>query len=549
MLELIKISNFAIIDRVEIEFGKGFTVLTGETGAGKSIIVNGINLLLGGRGSSDLIKTGKNEATVEALFLFNNEVMFQEEGFKELLIKRNFSASGKNRIYINNSLSTLGSLEKLTEKVVSLCSQNEHQYLLNPDNFTGILDDFSANSGLKNEYQSFFRRVLDLIKELSELREKLKRKDEAKQLLEFQLREIEEADLKDNEDEILKNEKLLLSNAEKLTALAASAVETIYNEKGSASERVGAALQRLSEASEIDGRLKEAAGLINDAKVSIEEAVFAVNSYLKGISFDEKRLAEVEERFFLISKLKKKYGNSIAEIMDFHLNAKEELNKLSEISFNIEELEKELEKEEKALFEAGAKLTQSRKNGAQLLEKRVLQELSSLNMEKSLFKTVFENYNDPDIDGFEKAIFLLSANPGEEPKLLNRVASGGELSRIMLALKTVISDAYDVQTLIFDEVDSGISGKTAEMLGRKLKELSKNFQVICITHLPQIASFADEHLRVEKDISEGKTSVRIKKLSDNERIKEIARMLSGAKVSDSALKAAKEMIEYVKNRL
>lgn len=547
MLSELRIKDFAIIDALSVTFGPGLNVLTGETGAGKSIIVDAFGLTLGERAQTDMIKTGKDETVVEALFdlidltlnpLLERLGLRPEEG---LILRRIVSAQGKNRAYINDSMVNAQSLAELGHSLVDIHSQHEHQSLISTENQRTLLDAYGKLLSDRAVLEEKFREVQDIRNEITVIKETLREKGQRTDLLKFQINEIDSASLKPGEKEALIEERAILTNSARLNELTDTTYSNLYGIDGSAYEKLSAAVSALREVAIIDHTVEELLALLEEAKPLIEDAASSLRSYRDKYDIDPNRLDMVEERIESIKKLERKYGESITDMLKYRDSSANELQGLVLSDEKLKELEKIFLSEEAILHDMAGKLTGKRKAVAVKIEEAVQGSLKELAMEKAAFRVEIKPAPISST-GMDQIEFLFSANIGEPPKPLGRVASGGELSRIMLALKETLAEVDNIPVLIFDEVDAGIGGRTAESVGASLKKLSKKHQVLCITHLPQIASRADNHIMIEKIQKKDGVHVRLKKLSANEREEEIARMLSG-KVTDISLSHARELLE------
>ncbi|MBI4745040.1 MAG: DNA repair protein RecN [Deltaproteobacteria bacterium] len=553
MLTQLNIKNFAIIDSLNIAFEKGFNVLTGETGAGKSIIVDAVDLVLGGRASSEMIRSGCEEAVVEAAFDISDVKGVSEklgeigiEKDDNLVIKRTISASGKNKVFINGSMATIAMLSDVGEFLVDIHGQHEHQTLMKVDRHIDVLDEYAVLGTLRQEMSGIYSEWNRVKDELVLLKSSEADKEKRVDLLRFQSDEIEKAALKVDEDEELLEEKKLLSNAERLYESANTALEILYSQSGSALELIKKAGSNVTDISIIDESMRVTLDAINSASASIEDAALTLRDYAGRISFDPERLNEIEERLDLIGRLKRKYGSSVSEILKYREEVDRELDGIERAEERIGELEGEGERLKAKGREKAETLSEKRKKGSDELTKKVVMELSDLGMKKAIFEVKMERLNDISAKGFDKVEFLLSSNPGEAPKPLSKIASGGELSRIMLALKKVLANPTGVPTMVFDEVDSGIGGGVAEIVGRKLREVAEGRQVLCITHLAQIAALADLHYAVSKGENKGRTTTTASRLSGDERVDEVARMLGGMTITEATKKHAEEMLKTVR---
>ena len=562
MLKELNIKNFAIIDQLRVEFAPGLNVFTGETGAGKSIVVDALNLALGERASADLIRTGCQEAVVEAAFELNGRgtkeivALLSDQGIEtisgeDLIVRRVLSSSGKNKVYINGSLATLTTLSALGANLADIHGQHEHQSLLALDRQMDMLDSFGGLGSLREAVSQAYYRLLGARKELVALETGERDLAQREDMLRFQKNEIEAAMLTPGEDAGLANEQNVLANSEKLAGLVAMVDDTLYAADSSVLSNLKKAVNGLKEIAQIDNRLSGPVELCESGRAQIEEAAREISSYRESVEFDPKRLEEIGDRLDLIQKLKKKYGSTIEEINQFGAQATAELERMERSTEELERLKSEIQTIKLGLTDKAEKLSKKRGAAAQDLEKKVEAELGHLGMKKTIFSVkITQEAGDDTLDGHklgprgaDRVEFLISPNPGEEPKPLAKIASGGELSRIMLALKTILIEGDEIPTLVFDEVDAGIGGAVAEEVGKKLKRIAAKHQVFCITHLPQIASMATSHYGVAKSVKKDRTSTEVRLLEAQERVDEIARMLGGKTITDATIKHAEEMIE------
>jgi DNA repair protein RecN (Recombination protein N) len=548
MLTDLSITNIAIIDRLHLSLQSGLTVLTGETGAGKSIIIDAVGLIMGGRASTDLIRSGTDEAGVEAIFDISErpDVLqcLEEAGLEagpELLIKRSISRSGKNRIFINGSLSTLSLLTDIASRLINIYGQHESQTLLRPENQLSLLDSFAGSTTLRDEFAGTFKTYNALVERLDNLdvqeREAARRLD----LLSFQAEEIENANLKTGEEEELEEQRQVLSSAGKLSSVSGEAFEVLYGGDGAILGQLRRISSSVREIAIIDHSLGNVATSLEEAYLQLEDAAISLRDYASRVESDPASLQLADDRLDQIGRLKRKYGATVEDILAFKQQIDTELEGLRGREHDRQKLETERDELLLQLQKQGEELTTRRLSQAAQLKKSLEAEAHQLAMKGAVIEPSLEPLVEPRSTGFERVEFLFSPNPGEPPRPLAKIASGGELSRLMLAFKQVLPEG-DVPTLVFDEVDTGISGATSELVGRKLKNVANRQQVLCITHLPQVASFAHQHLRVEKQVRDGRTTTVVTVLGNNERTREIARMLAGEKVTDSALAHAAEML-------
>jgi DNA repair protein RecN (Recombination protein N) len=543
MIEELRIKNFAIIDSISIPLKEGFNVLTGETGAGKSIIVDAIGVLLKEKVSaSDFVKHGKNEAVIEAV-LTNLKIEDSEDDI--VILRKVLPIHGKTRSYINESVYTAQRFIKIASQFINIHGQHEHTYLLKKENHIDFLDTIAGLNEEIREFTDLYEKVADLKDKIDYLERELITKKQKKELIEFQLKDIESAQIKEREEEELNEKRGILKNVLKLRELSEKAFSLLYDGKNSVYENLSQTLTTLKELSRFDSNAEEPKALIESSLAQIDEAIHSLRKLKESYEPDPITLEKIEERIALISKLKSKYGSSIKEILEYAENIKKELNMLSISEEEVKKLEEELKRFQSQLNEKAEELSKKRKNLGKKIEKEVEEELKEVGFSNPQFEIRFSE-KEISSKGKDDVEFHFSANPGEPPKPLSKVASGGELSRLMLALKCVeLKEAkrnLKSMTLIFDEIDAGIGGTTAENVGRRLKELSKHHQVLCVTHLPQIASQAQYHFKVEKVIIDDKTVVKVELLTGQKRKEEIARMLSG-RITESSLFHAEELLQ------
>ncbi len=552
MLERLVIENIALIERLELDLSRGFTVLTGETGAGKSIIIDAVELVLGGRASRELISYGRQKARAEAYFNVGDmpavlsklkEIGIVPED-NELFITREITAQGKSTCRVCGEAVQLNTLKQITSLLVDVHGQHEHQSLLDEQNHLSVLDAYHASEieplkAVTARIYSEYAEVNALLKAgfMSEA-ERERRID----ILKYQINEIRAANLKPDEEKTISDELRLLTNAEKVVG-GLSACSAALSD-GSGLDSIKKASDALNTAAEYAPQFAETAARLSDLYYELEDVSYTVRGMRVDTDFDPRRIDSLEMRLDVIDALKHKYGRTIEEVLSFAFDAEAELERLTGSAEEREQLLKRRGEIKARYGKAAAELTSARKKAADELCRKAEAELAALGMKKARLGAEFGTIDDePHPDGSDTAAFLLSANEGEPLKALSKVASGGELSRIMLALKTVITDADGIPTLIFDEVDTGISGSTANVVGLRMKRIAKAHQVLCVTHLPQIAAFADEHFLVEKSAFEGRTYTHLKKLDRDARIAELARIMGAEAGSSAALTHAGELIE------
>ena len=556
MLRELSMTNFALIDELRVEFGPGLNVLTGETGAGKSIIIDALGLALGTKGETEQIRTGAEGATVEAAFdRWDEEArrLLADSGIEclpdeFLLVRRMLLREGKSKTYLNGRLSSAAWLRGLGDLLVEIHGQHQGVVLTQPSRQRMLLDAYAGLTGDVAAFRAMYSRRQALRAELDAVstgeREKAQRLDQ----LQYQRGEITAARLHEGEEEERIQERTILMHAERLHAAAHLGYEGLYGEQGSVMGRLAAIVSKLKDALSIDPRLKEVVDACLAAIASVEDAAAQLRDYREGVAFDPERLEQVEGRLHEIGKLKRKYGHSIAEILRCATSAEAELQRLICSEERGQEVERELATLEEALTQRAAALTARRNTAADRLAVAVQEELQALKMEKAVFAVQVRARHESgspclEASGADAVEFLIAPNPGEELKPLGRIASGGELSRVMLAIKAILAASDQVPTLVFDEVDVGIGGGMAEVVGQKLWAIAKERQVLSITHLPQIAALADRHLSIVKRLNGARTEIAVQVLEGEDRVREIARMLGAKGRSDTPLHHAHEIME------
>jgi len=564
MLSLLKIKNIALIDELELEFGHGLNLLTGETGSGKSIIVDSLGALTGERVSSDLIKEGQDAARIEGLFSVDADqaikTVLDEGGFDldeadeiELIVRRDLSQSGKNRIFVNGQLVTQNFLKKLGAYLVDIHGQGEQAALFDVPIHLEMLDDYAKTRDLRKLIADAHHRWAVTKTELGMLEKNEAEKLQLLDILKFQVDEIKKAGLRPGEDEELDEEKRRLNNVEKLSALSEDAYSLLYENEESTVATLEKAARKVEELGEYESRFRDYQESVITAQAVLEDLAIAVRDFRGHLEFSPERLEEIESRLAEISRLKRKYGDTIHAVLTHLSDCEQRLENLETAEFREEELQKKLTQLRAEYIKGANDLHQRRVAAAAKFEKEVETNLKAVALEKARFKVNIDapseaDLNDPNFvqgftaKGFDRVEFYFSANPGESPKPLAKIASGGEASRLMLILKTTAKPKGGEKSAVFDEIDVGIGGRVAEAVGIKLKELSRTQQVLCVTHQPQIASLADNHFVVSKTVQKNKTTITVAELDAAERVEEIARMLAGEKITDAARENARAML-------
>lgn len=556
MLTELSIRNFAIIDQIRITLKEGLTVLSGETGAGKSIIIDAIQLLAGGRASVDFVRHGESKAEIEGLFFLDSKdhpifdigkqygVEIQDN---EVVLQRVVTTSGKSICRVNGKLVTLAILKEFGRTLIDIHSQHETQSLMNPENHIELLDLYHRDKmeSAKEEYLTHFHKLQSLKHRFTELNENEQEMAQRLDLLEFQLNELEKANLLPNEDYELEQERNQLMNFEKIYKGVLDAYNALYGEQKGL-EWLSIAQKSLEDISNYDNQISEKSESLSNHFYMIEDLTFELSNFLEGLEYDPNRLNEVESRLSEISRLKKKYGSTVSEMIDYMGAIEEEIEQIRNKDSHLQKLAIEIEEVKEDAFLEAKQLHDLRKKAAKELIHEVQKELKDLYLEKAAFSIDFspEQPDDNSLlhrNGFDQIRFLISTNKGEPLKEISKVASGGELSRIMLVLKKLFAKHQGVTSVIFDEVDTGVSGRVAQAIAEKIFEISNESQVLCITHLPQVAAMADTHLLIEKNESQNRTHTKVIDLNEAEQIDEITRMITGTKVTETAKEHAKEL--------
>ncbi len=554
MLSLLKIKNIALIDELFIEFGEGLNLLTGETGSGKSIIVDSLGALTGERVSGDLIKEGREKALIEGLFLVGADdeitavldsagIEFETDKEIELIVRRELASNGRNRVFINNQIVTQGLLKDLGSRLADIHGQGEQTTLFNPACHIEILDGFAKID--VSEVQDLFAEMQEIKRELNTLREDDAQKLQLVDILRFQTDEIKRANLQAGEDEQLEDEKKRLNNVEKLSTLSDEAYRLLYEDNDAIIAKLGRVSKLVEELSQYDSGFGEYPESIESAHAVLEDLAIFVRDFKNSIEFSPSRLEEIENRLSEIAGLKRKYGGTLATVLAHYAESKERLDNIETAGEKEKQLNADLHEKKREYMAASSLLSARRKKSAKEFEKRVGEQFISVALEKARFEVKFEQRSEESFaaNGIDEVEFYFSANPGESPKPLAKVASGGESSRLMLILKTASGLSADGKAVVFDEVDAGIGGRVAEAVGLKLKALAGSQQILCVTHHPQVASLADRHYLVEKTDDGKKTLVAVRELDENEKLEEVARMLAGEKITAEARENARSMLK------
>jgi len=542
MIRFLSIRHLAVIDVLELEFAPGLNVLTGETGAGKSILVGAVGLLVGGRSSAELVRTGEETAVVEAIF--------EMQSGEEAIVRREVSAQGRSRAFVNGSLVTTAALREIAGTLVDMHGQHEHQVLLDPASHLDLIDEFANLSAARTEVAGAFRRWRALDDERQRAAERDRQSASRAEFAAFQLSEIERVNPQTGEDEELEATRRVLGNADRLQRLCGEAYAALYDGESAALASLGVAWKRLADLATVDPKFAPYLDARSGIKSQLEDLAFFLRSYIAGIDTSPARLQEAEDRLALLERLKKKHGPSLSDVIAKAASFRQELHDLEHATETLAHLDAALEQARESFLSAARAISRQRREAAIGFARTLERALSDLAMPRTQCDVRFadgggeERWSERGIDDVE---FYISPNPGEDLRPLARIVSGGELSRVMLALKTLATTDAPGKTLIFDEVDAGIGGAVADTVGARLQRLGKQFQVLCITHLPQIAAYGATHFQIEKSVRNGRTSTRVQRIDGAAREAEIGRMIGGTDVTAAVLAGAREMLEAKAN--
>ncbi len=571
MLKELQVKNFAIIDDAALNFDHGLNILTGETGAGKTLVIEAINLLIGERADHALIRDGEDRLLVQGYFDFSKNRLAQQfldqaglgqkdAGYSDMVLSREVNRKGKNRAYINGIFVQVSTLKELGKRCIDIHGQHQHQYLLDTKNHIKIIDYFGKEQirDAKNAYQKALNQYLEAKKKLDTLLAQQSQKEEKLQDLMFQVEEIEGLNIKDGEEQALENERNILRNYEKIFGLCSESIQTLKGEQGqldSLTDQIGEVKNNVAQLAQIDPSFKRYTEDIASISAVLEDLSHYLNSYIADFEYSPQKLDQIQERLYKLDGLKKKYKMDLASLKKYGQTLRQEIDNFSNIDQDIAYGKKTLsQKQEAVKNEAIALSGQRKKIGAQI-EAAVTRELKDLHFKNVVFNINQDHISDPEGisvgdrkvkltgEGIDRIEFMISLNVGQAPRPLKKIASGGEVSRIMLALKSIIGSIDFISTMIFDEIDAGIGGATSLIVGQKLFKISRGYQVICITHLAQIAAFADSHYFIEKYTQAQKTKIRLGALDGQQKIKELSRMLSGLEDSSISVKHAQELME------
>ena len=557
MLKFLAIENFALIDRLEIEFEAGLNLVTGETGSGKSILVDAVGLLAGGRASQEMVRQGFSKARLEGIFVLEDKHparrMLKKAGIDldqdQLIVRREIALSGANKVFVNQSLTTASFLSELGSYLVDIHGQHDQQQLLQPSNHLEFLDAFGSNGQLLDQVQAAYGELSRVQAEVESLKRGEQQRLQRLDMLRFQMEDIEKLELQPGISQQLEEEGRLLASAEKRLAGALESYQLLYEQEGAVVEQLGLIGRSLQELSQLDAQLEGSAKRLEEVRYQLEEIAYQLRDYQDGVEFNPSRLDAVQERLAGIQKASRKYGRDADALLEYYQTLQSRIDELEQGETRLEELQASQVALQESYLGLAQSLSASRRQEAAKLGRAVEGELASLAMRNSVVHVDLQS--DPESGtgkGIDQVEFLISANPGETPRPLARIASGGELSRMILALKSILTLEKYSKTLVFDEVDAGIGGRVASSVGERLARLSARQQVFCVTHLPQVACRASRHLQVHKVSHQDRTTVRIEVLDKGRRVEELARMLAGESVTDAATRHARELLRQAKRK-
>ncbi len=562
MLRLLRIRNLALIRELEIEFDRGLNLLTGETGSGKSILVDALGLLLGARSSQDMIRSDCDTAVIEGIFEIESctsvSAKMAESGFESedgcLLIRREISTSGRNRVFLNNHLATVALLRQIGEMLADIHGQQDQRSLLDLSTHLEWLDEFGGNTALRKEVKESYRRLRETVRQLAAVeineQERLRRID----ILNFQIEEIRNVNPQPGEKEALENERNILSNREKILALATEAHAILYENEDSILRKISHVDRLIEDLERFDKSWSPHHEMLQEIRYKLEDLAYAARDYAADSDFSPERLEQVHQRLYALEKLTKKYGSSSSDILDYLDQCTKEFEQLLSCAESAASLTGQLQQDSQKYFAVAEQLSKKRHRDAERLETEIRKEFAVLAMERTEMRVNFHPHSEEKaqehipsfygLDGIDHVEFLIAPNKGEDMRPLAKIASGGELSRLMLSIKSLCGSEEVDRTLVFDEVDTGIGGRVAEAVGKRLRAIAVANQVLCVTHLPQIAAFARHHFRVYKEVVGDRTETIVKRLSESERVEELSRMLGGETITQTVRRHALEMLEH-----
>ena len=562
MLRSLSIRDYALIEALEVEFQPGLNVVTGETGAGKSIVVGALKMILGERASTEVVRTGARKAVVEGIFEGVDSAaiwpILEENGLDwapDLILRREITAS-QSRAFINDSPATVQILKQVADHLVDLHGQHEHQSLLRTETHVGMLDGYGGLGGLLAAYRDALGTVRDLVKKRDDLAKREAELTKQRELLEFQLEEIDRVGPQEGEEDQLEAERRVLENAERLHEATTELFDILYESDAAVYDRLTVSRNELRELARIDVEFEASLQEIESAQIAVSEIAAFLQDYNARIEFNPERLEEIRERLGELERLKRRYGGTLESVLAHRADIAEQTELARDFSGALKKLDAQIADATTELSQAALRLSAKRREVAARVQEAVVAELDGLGMPRSRFEVAFSTDEDPKgwittedglrvtahADGIDRVEFFISTNPGEPPRPLARIASGGEISRIMLALKSILAKSDRLQMLVFDEIDVGVSGSVAQAVGARMRDLARYHQIITITHLPQVAAQGETHFRVSKQVAEDRTRTEMRRLSDEERVAEVAALMSGARVTDAAIESARELI-------